>query len=260
MTTIRELWKIRGKRPFILGDVGEDVRVLQAILLARGFDPKGADGEVGRDTRSAIMAFQRAHGLLDDGRVGEISAIALDGAAPALPPAAQARLHPDETPPWLVRAISLIGTLEAPGNQDNPVILSMARACGGNIAAQYKHDSTPWCKMFVEYSLRSTGFKGTDDLWALNSRKIGIQLKGPAVGAIASKERKGGGHTFFVRARTETGHILIGTGGNQSDAVCNANFDPDVLEYNWPDGYPLPSDIGFAKLPVEAAGKFTREN
>jgi len=258
--TILELWQKRG-RPFILGDVGEDVRQLQRRLLERGFDPKGADGEIGRDTRTAIIAFQRAHGLLDDGRVSELTATAIDGLTAPLPAAkviTGPTLLPIE-PPWLKRAISLIGTLEPPGNADNPVILAWAKACGGQIAATYKHDATPWCKMFVEFCLRSTGFKGTDDLWALNIRDVGTKLAGPAVGALASKSRDGGGHTFIVRGRT-AGGVLIGTGGNQSDAVCNANFDPNVCKYNWPAGYPVPTAVGFKQLPIVAAGKFTRED
>lgn len=165
---------------------------------------------------------------------------------------------PVGAPPWLILAISEIGTLEAPGSQDNPTILAWAKACGGNIAAGYKHDSVPWCKMYVEHCLRTTGYKGTDDLWALNSRLIGTALAGPAIGAIASKARTGGGHTFFVRGKDKFGRI-VGVGGNQDDSVCNANFDPAVLKYNWPNGYPLPSLIGMASLPIIATAKFTHE-
>lgn len=257
MTTAIDLLRSH-HRGFRIGDVGDDVRQLQAMLTAKGFDTKGADGEVGKDTRAAIVAFQRANGLLDDGEVGELTATALDGEAAPLPAAAAAPTQSAE-PPWLKRAVSLIGTLEAPDSRDNPVILAWARACGGNIAATYKHDSVPWCKMFVEYCLRSTGYHGNDTLWALDSRKIGTALADPAVGAIASKARVGGGHTFFVRGRTASGDVLVGVGGNQSDCVCNANFHPSELKYNWPDGYPLPRP-GFANLPVLAAGKFTREN
>lgn len=259
MTSILELWRRRGKRPFILGDIGEDVRELQNTLVARGFDPKGTDGEIGRDTRIAIIAFQRANGLLDDGRVGELSAVALDGKAAPLPEPAPELKRSDAIAPWLVRAISLIGTLEAAGARDNPVILSWAKACGGQIAATYKHDAIPWCKMFTEYCLLSTGFRGVDSLWALDNRKVGTALAGPALGAIATKTRDGGGHTFFVRGRTKAG-VLIGVGGNQSDSVCNANFNPGDLKYNWPVGYPVPKAQTLLQLPIIAAGKFTRED
>lgn len=262
MTSILSLWKSHG-RAFALGDIGYDVTQIQQLLLAKGYDPKGTDGEIGTNTRRAIVAFQKASGLLDDGRIGELTATAMDGAAAALPnpvaPVTSPGALSDGQPPWLVKAISLIGTLEAPGTKDNPVILAWAKACGGNIAATYHHDSVAWCAMFREYCLKSTGYHGVDSLWALDSRNIGTALKGPAVGAIASKSRNGGGHTFIVRGRDKSGHI-VGVGGNQSDSVCNANFDPAVLKYNWPAGYPLPAHTTFSALPIVAAGKFTREN
>lgn len=261
MTSILELWKARGKRPFALGDIGADVEQLQKALLAKGFDPKGLDWEIGKCTRDAMVAFQRANGLLDDGRFNELSCTAIDGAAAALPKAPPGAITPtlSKMPPWLIRADGLVGTLEAPGDRDNLVILAWAAACGGNIARTYKHDATPWCKMFTEYCLLSTGFKGVDSLWALDNRNVGTVLKGPAVGAIATKTRDGGGHTFFVKGRTAAG-VLVGVGGNQSDAVCNANFDPASLKYNWPAGYPLPGSVAFSSLPIVSAGKFAREN
>lgn len=165
---------------------------------------------------------------------------------------------PAGAPPWLVLSISEIGTLEGAGGLDNPIILAWARACGGNIAKNYKHDSIPWCKMYVEHCLRTTGFVGNDSLMALDSRKIGTALAGPVVGAIASKSREGGGHTFFVRGKDNLGRI-VGVGGNQDNSVCNANFDPNVLKYNWPAGYPVPTLIGMQSLPIIATAKFTHE-
>ncbi len=40
---------------------------LQELLTARGFDTKGTDGLIGPDTRAAIRAWQKAHGLPADG-------------------------------------------------------------------------------------------------------------------------------------------------------------------------------------------------
>lgn len=159
-------------------------------------------------------------------------------------------------PPWLKAALANVGLLETPGTGDNPKILKMAEACGGQIAKTYKHDSIPWCKMFVEYCLRSTGFHGTDDLWALNSRKIGTRLIGPAVGAIASKERQGGGHTFFVLGKDQNG-MIVGVGGNQSDSVSRATFRHQDLWYNWPEGFPTPTSVGMAALPIVSSAKFS---
>lgn len=54
------------------GDAGEDVRAMQSLLIARGYDcgPAGADGDFGPDTYGAVTRFQRERGLEVDGVVG----------------------------------------------------------------------------------------------------------------------------------------------------------------------------------------------
>lgn len=54
------------------GDKGEFVRSAQLLLIGRGYSCGrcGADGEVGQDTYNAIIAFQRASGLQQDGIIG----------------------------------------------------------------------------------------------------------------------------------------------------------------------------------------------
>ncbi|MCC7047212.1 MAG: TIGR02594 family protein [Alphaproteobacteria bacterium] len=162
------------------------------------------------------------------------------------------------TPPWLKRAIECIGVHEAPGAGDNPKILAWAKACGGEIAKVYRHDSIAWCAMFVNYCLVSTGFKGNDSLWALNMRTLGTALKGPAVGAIASKQRVGGGHTFFVLGRDNAGNV-IGVGGNQGDAVNRKAFPLAGLKFNWPAGYALPPAVGLASLPIVDSAPYSQK-
>lgn len=46
------------------------VMMLQKELQARGFDPKGVDGTFGSGTKTAVIAFQKAAGLTQDGVVG----------------------------------------------------------------------------------------------------------------------------------------------------------------------------------------------
>lgn len=132
-------------------------------------------------------------------------------------------------PSWLARAVALRGLYEHRGGADNPVILEMARVCGGEIAQSYVHDAIPWCALFVNYCLIASGRAGNDSLWALNFSHYGTRLPGPAVGAIATKRRSGGGgHVFFVLGRDAQGRI-VGIGGNQSDMVCDDEFDPNVM-------------------------------
>lgn len=60
------------------GSEGEQVKTLQRLLLALGYEMKsasgkkyGADGDFGGATETAVKAFQRAKGLEDDGVVGK---------------------------------------------------------------------------------------------------------------------------------------------------------------------------------------------
>lgn len=60
---------------------GQDVADLQRALIALGYQvgTHGADGVYGPDTEKAVIAFQRAKGLVDDGIVGPLTAKALGG-------------------------------------------------------------------------------------------------------------------------------------------------------------------------------------
>ena len=54
------------------GDKGECVRSAQMLLIGRGYSCGrcGADGEIGQDTYNAVIAYQRACGLQQDGIIG----------------------------------------------------------------------------------------------------------------------------------------------------------------------------------------------
>ncbi|MGV3619891.1 MAG: peptidoglycan-binding domain-containing protein [Archangium sp.] len=58
---------------------GSDVTRLQQALQDRGFSPQGVDGSFGRNTRTAVMNFQRSQGLAVDGIVGGDTAEKLFG-------------------------------------------------------------------------------------------------------------------------------------------------------------------------------------
>ena len=59
------------------GSSGLDVIRLQKRLAEKGFDPGDIDGDFGDNTKGAVVAFQRARGLLDDGIVGPQTRAAL---------------------------------------------------------------------------------------------------------------------------------------------------------------------------------------
>jgi peptidoglycan hydrolase-like protein with peptidoglycan-binding domain len=57
------------------------VTQLQQALSSEGYDPGPADGNFGRSTQAAVVAFQQANGLPADGVVGPETAAALTGGA-----------------------------------------------------------------------------------------------------------------------------------------------------------------------------------
>jgi lysozyme len=59
------------------GDAGPGVAEIQTRLKAKGFDPGPADGVFGPQTRTAVIAFQRAANLVVDGIVGPQTLAAL---------------------------------------------------------------------------------------------------------------------------------------------------------------------------------------
>ena len=66
------------------GDRGTDVAYVQAILQQLGYDlgSAGVDGDFGRKTEEAVIAFQRKNGLIADGVVGPLTYEALEKAEP----------------------------------------------------------------------------------------------------------------------------------------------------------------------------------
>lgn len=239
--------KINKDSPLKAGMTSDVVKQAQIALAAYSYPLLGT-GYFGPATRDAVKAFQTSQGLPITGVIDVATATALD--KPVTVKATEKKPLADDTPPWLKTAIESIGIAEVPGKKDNPAIMAMAKACGGVIAKTYTHDEVPWCKMFTEYCLVKNGLKGVDSLWALDNIKLGSKLKNVAVGAIASKQRKGGGHTFIVIGRDKNGKI-VGVGGNQTDRVSRATFYPsEIISYNWPTGYPEPTKFGFSSLPV----------
>lgn len=60
---------------------GEDVKALQAALIARGYHcgPSGASGIYERNTAYAVRCFQAANRLIVDGKAGRFTVAALGG-------------------------------------------------------------------------------------------------------------------------------------------------------------------------------------
>lgn len=155
-------------------------------------------------------------------------------------------------PDWMTIAESYLGTKEAPGRANNPVILEWAKDMGGWVADFYTKDETPWCGLFAGHCLATGGYKiPKNPLGARDYAKIGTKLTEPAYGAIMVFSREGGGHVgFYVSEDATDFHIL---GGNQKDMVnVTAIAKNRLLDMRWPDGAPSPTGGRIrAKLDVE---------
>ena len=68
------------------GSKGSYVTLAQTQLINKGYslEPYGADGSFGKVTEAAVKAFQKAHGLAQDGVIGHDTWDALCGAEPAI--------------------------------------------------------------------------------------------------------------------------------------------------------------------------------
>lgn len=145
---------------------------------------------------------------------------------------------PDGTvPPWLQVMRDITGTLEEPGADDNPTILSWADFIGRQYpemkeyAAQYVHDAIPWCGLTVAYCMAHAGVRpvfGASDidkfLWAAAWGRWGRQLDKPVLGCVMVFTRNGGGHVTLFE-REENGYYVC-RGGNQGDAVKLSQYPP----------------------------------
>ena len=70
---IQETEYVLGTRQLVEGSTGSDVKAMQELLMQLGYElPEyGADGDFGKETRDALIAFQKDHSLTVDGKYGE---------------------------------------------------------------------------------------------------------------------------------------------------------------------------------------------
>ena len=116
-------------------------------------------------------------------------------------------------------AKTYIGTIEAPGPANNPVVMEMYVSVGHDWV---EHDSVAWCAAFVGHCLEKAGLRSTRKLTARSYLDWGIPValhdaQPGDIGVIPRGSSSWQGHVFFVD-RIE-GAWVWGLGGNQSDAV-----------------------------------------
>jgi uncharacterized protein (TIGR02594 family) len=151
-------------------------------------------------------------------------------------------------PPWFEWSLHEIGFHETGNNQGIERYIGLAH-CGAL--------GDPWCAIFVNAALESSGIRGTRSASAQSFRSHPdfVQLAGPALGAIAIFWRgardSGLGHAGEYRGENET-HVWT-LGGNENDMVQVEALPKDsatfgLIGYWWPKSVPLPA-IGAVLMP-----------
>ncbi|MCB8835919.1 N-acetylmuramidase domain-containing protein [Aurantimonas sp. VKM B-3413] len=110
------------------GDRNSQVKTVQQALAKLGLYSAGIDGDFGPATEAAVKAFQTAHGLLDDGWVGEKTTKALASAVDGL------KVAPAERP---MPIASLPANLPIPIARPDLAVKSI-----GNAAKQLKNEGS----------------------------------------------------------------------------------------------------------------------
>lgn len=132
-------------------------------------------------------------------------------------PEAYKWLQAEARPKMLCMGLRFYGLHEAPGGENNPVIMGWAEELGQR---NYDADDTPWCGLFMAKLAHEAG-EPVDfgPLWARNWLSFGRKAPdGPQLGDVCVFERPGGGGhvALYVGEDADAYHVL---GGNQSDAV-----------------------------------------
>lgn len=211
------------------------VKAIQQALKDKGFDPGGIDGVWGRKTIAAVKQFQAKEGLDVDGVVGPRTRAALVGNNGTTPVAVAVAVADGSILPWFEEAKNLMGTREAKGDADNPVILDWA----DDLDIHYSGDDVPWCGLFVAHCVGATlpqEALPANPLGARQWERFGDTTQ-PRVGAVMvfwRESRTGGkGHVGFYAGEDNDAYQVLG--GNQSDTVSLAWVPKRrFLSAHWP--------------------------
>lgn len=123
----------------------------------------------------------------------------------------------DPKPLMIRHALSLFGTLEAPGAADNPTIIGWASEVG--LRASFGSDEIPWCGLFMAVVVKRAGKTVPDKpLWAINWSRFGVASNKAILGDVLVFRRNGGGHVGLYVGEDELAYHVLG--GNQADRVC----------------------------------------
>jgi len=148
-------------------------------------------------------------------------------------------LTEEPVPPILVAALKYFGLKEAPGGEDNPVILEWAKGFG---ITWYTHDSIAWCSLAMAKWASIANYKPpvyTKVLaavsWADWEEEVPVGQE--QTGDVAVFHRPGGHHVCLIVGKDSAAYH--GYGGNTRDAVGIARMAKErLLTIRRPRGVP----------------------
>lgn len=147
-----------------------------------------------------------------------------------------------------------IGLKEIGAANRNPTVDAWAKTLSGKWLI-----GQPWCGTFCAQVFKEIGLSAKvpkDFFRAREWENAGTKLTKPAYGCIVTFTRDGGGHVGFVVGKTKAGMLKV-LGGNQSDAVNIADFDPKrVTSYRWVSAGTVPEQHRY-DLPILPAGRIS---
>lgn len=196
---------------------------VQQRLLAHGYNPGIVDGQWGRNTRNALVAFQQAKRLPATGVANDATvALLREGVAGTATggPAAPAQDRYDQFP-WIDLAVSKKGLHEG---RDNSALRKFLKSDGKTLGDPA---ALPWCGDFVETCIALTlpdEALPTNPYLARNWLKFGRTVD-PCFGSVlvfSSSRGPTSGHVAFYYSEDDSNFHVIG--GNQSNKISVAAF------------------------------------
>lgn len=159
----------------------------------------------------------------------------------------------EQGPVMILKAIELYDTIETPGVESNPVIISWAKEIDRKVEDIYRSDEIPWCGLFIAVvAKRSYKQVAKDPLWALNWGTFGKYTDTAMLGDVLVFVRKTNdgrtaGHVgLYIGEDDDCYHVL---GGNQLDKVCITRIAKNRLYASRRPNYNIqPGNVRVIKL------------
>ena len=147
-----------------------------------------------------------------------------------------------------------IGLSEIKTSNRHPTIDAWAKTLSGKWLI-----GQPWCGTFCAQVFKEAGLGHKIPKEFFRAKvweNAGTKLDKPAYGCVVTFTRDGGGHVGIVVGKTKAGMLKV-LGGNQSNAVNIADFDPKrVTAYRWVSSGNAPHEYRY-DLPVLPAGRIS---